>query len=109
MRADGYAEVLEGVKAGEDVVVRANFLIDAESNLKAALGTFTAQTHRGSGRVSSLDPQAGTIELEHEAMPSLGWPAMTMEFGVADKDLLRGLKPGDRVDFEVAPKGRAST
>jgi RND family efflux transporter MFP subunit len=105
MRADGYAEVLEGVKAGEDVVVRANFLIDAESNLKAALGAFAAQTHRGSGRVSALDPQAGTIELEHEAMPSLGWPAMTMEFGVADKSLLRDLKPGDRVDFEVASKG----
>ena len=38
MRADGYIEVLEGVKAGENVVVSANFLIDAESNLKAAIG-----------------------------------------------------------------------
>ena len=38
MRADGYIEVLEGVKAGENVVVSANFLIDAESNLKAVIG-----------------------------------------------------------------------
>ncbi|WP_454728098.1 MULTISPECIES: efflux RND transporter periplasmic adaptor subunit [Cupriavidus] len=38
MHADGYVEVLEGVKAGENVVVSANFLIDAESNLKAAIG-----------------------------------------------------------------------
>jgi Cu(I)/Ag(I) efflux system membrane fusion protein len=105
MRADGYAEVLEGVKAGEEVVVRANFLIDAESNLKAALGTFAAQTHRGSGRIAALDAQAGTVELDHEAMPTLGWPAMTMEFGVADKGLLRGLKPGDRVEFDVAARG----
>ncbi|WP_454754860.1 hypothetical protein [Cupriavidus basilensis] len=37
MHADGYVEVLEGVKAGE-MVVSANFLIDAESNLKAAIG-----------------------------------------------------------------------
>ena len=37
-RADGYIEVLEGLKAGENVVVSANFLIDAESNLKAAIG-----------------------------------------------------------------------
>ena len=29
--------MLDGVKAGESVVVSANFLIDAESNLKAAL------------------------------------------------------------------------
>lgn len=38
MRADDYVEVLEGGKAGENVVVSANFLIDAESNLKAAIG-----------------------------------------------------------------------
>ncbi len=40
MRADGYIAVSEGLKAGEQVVVRANFLIDAESNFKAALETF---------------------------------------------------------------------
>ena len=39
-RADGYVEVIEGVRDGEPVVVSANFLIDAESNLKAALGGF---------------------------------------------------------------------
>jgi Cu(I)/Ag(I) efflux system membrane fusion protein len=39
-RADGYVEVIEGVLDGEPVVVSANFLIDAESNLKAALSGF---------------------------------------------------------------------
>jgi membrane fusion protein, copper/silver efflux system len=39
-RGDGYVEVREGVSAGEPVVVSANFLIDAESNLKAALKGF---------------------------------------------------------------------
>lgn len=37
----GYAEVLSGLKAGERVVTAANFLIDAESNLRAALSAFT--------------------------------------------------------------------
>lgn len=37
-RSDSYIEVLEGVKDGEQVVVAANFLIDAESNLRAAIG-----------------------------------------------------------------------
>jgi len=41
-RADGYAEILEGVAEGDKVVVSANFLIDAESNLQAALRAFTA-------------------------------------------------------------------
>jgi membrane fusion protein, copper/silver efflux system len=39
-RGDGYVEVREGVREGEPVVVSANFLIDAESNLKAALKGF---------------------------------------------------------------------
>jgi Cu(I)/Ag(I) efflux system membrane fusion protein len=38
---DGYVEVTEGVAPGEKVVVGANFLIDAESNLRAALQSFT--------------------------------------------------------------------
>jgi Cu(I)/Ag(I) efflux system membrane fusion protein len=42
VRSDGFVEITEGVQAGESVVVAANFLIDAESNLKAALSSFTA-------------------------------------------------------------------
>jgi Cu(I)/Ag(I) efflux system membrane fusion protein len=36
-RGTGFVEIREGVKEGEAVVTAANFLIDAESNLKAAL------------------------------------------------------------------------
>ena len=37
-RSENYVEVLDGITNGEQVVTSANFLIDAESNLKAALG-----------------------------------------------------------------------
>lgn len=40
-KAAGHYEVLEGIKEGERVVVAANFLLDAESNLQAALRAFT--------------------------------------------------------------------
>jgi Cu(I)/Ag(I) efflux system membrane fusion protein len=40
-RGSGYVEIREGVSEGEPVVVSANFLIDAESNLKAALKGFS--------------------------------------------------------------------
>lgn len=40
-RGNGYVEVREGIRDGEPVVVSANFLIDAESNLKAALKGFS--------------------------------------------------------------------
>jgi Cu(I)/Ag(I) efflux system membrane fusion protein len=43
-RGDGMIEITDGLKAGENVVVSANFLIDAESNLKAALAAFTADS-----------------------------------------------------------------
>src|SRR5205807_9139640 len=39
-RGDGYVEVLEGVAQGDEVVTAATFLIDAESNLRAALQAF---------------------------------------------------------------------
>ena len=42
-RGDGFTEVTEGLQPGEEVVVSANFLIDAESNLKAALQSFSQQ------------------------------------------------------------------
>ena len=40
-RGDGYVEVKDGLAVGDNVVVTANFLLDAESNLKAALKGFT--------------------------------------------------------------------
>lgn len=41
-RGNGLAEVRGGLSEGERIVVTGNFLIDAESNLRAALATFTA-------------------------------------------------------------------
>lgn len=111
-RADGYVEVLEGVQAGEMVVVSANFLIDSESNLKAALGTFgaaagpggapgTVQVHKGQGTVESIDYTGATVTVSHGDIPSLKWPAMTMEFRVEDKALLKTVKPGQSVQIDI--------
>lgn len=46
-RGEGVVEIREGVKDGERVVVAANFLIDAESNLKAALDGMRQTTEDG--------------------------------------------------------------
>jgi Cu(I)/Ag(I) efflux system membrane fusion protein len=40
-RGEGYTEIATGLEVGEEVVTSANFLIDAESNLKAALQSFS--------------------------------------------------------------------
>lgn len=52
------------------------------------------------GQVRKLDPVKGTIVLQHDEIPNLGMPPMSMEFSVADKKLLGGLKAGDRVRFQ---------
>ena len=41
VRGDGYIEILDGLSDGDRVVISANFLIDAESNLNAALKGFS--------------------------------------------------------------------
>jgi Cu(I)/Ag(I) efflux system membrane fusion protein len=129
MRGDGYVEVLEGVKAGDAVVVSANFLIDAESNLKAALAGFGhgahgakpdvkelakpgasaavagPVTHRGEGSVEAVDPARGTVTLAHGPIASLKWPSMTMDFRVKDPALMRPLKPGQKIGFEFTDTG----
>jgi len=71
MRTDGYIEVLGGIKAGETVVVSANFLIDAESNLKAALSGFGHDAHGSKpgekeqvkpGAPAGANPAAGDLK-----------------------------------------------
>jgi Cu(I)/Ag(I) efflux system membrane fusion protein len=111
-RSDTHVEVLEGVREGEAVVVAANFLIDAESNLKAAIGGLAGAAptaaptvgHRGEGSVDGIDAKAGTVSLSHGPIASLKWPAMTMEFKVANPSLLAGLKPGAKVAFEFVER-----
>lgn len=49
-RAGGYTEVRSGIASGDKVVVGANFLIDAESNLRAALQSFTAPAPAPGGK-----------------------------------------------------------
>jgi Cu(I)/Ag(I) efflux system membrane fusion protein len=40
-RGEGHTEIVSGLAPGEDIVTSATFLIDAESNLKAALQAFS--------------------------------------------------------------------
>lgn len=73
-RSDTYVEVIEGVKDGEPVVVAANFLIDAESNLKAAVGGFGHASH-GSGAAApapAAPSAAAGSESREGAKPASG-------------------------------------
>jgi RND family efflux transporter MFP subunit len=128
-RGQNYVEIVKGVAEGEQVVVAANFLIDAESNLRAAVGGLGGHSghgspakgaspdaaalvppsratvgHKADGTVDSLDAKAGTLSLSHGPVATLKWPAMTMEFKAANAALLAGLKPGQAVTFEFVER-----
>jgi Cu(I)/Ag(I) efflux system protein CusF len=64
---------------------------------------------QGVGVVKAIDAARGTITLQHEAIASIHWPAMTMPFKLASPELLKHVKIGDKVQFTLRPDGMAST
>ena len=48
------------------------------------------------GKVVAVNPDKPSVTLDHEDIPGL-MNAMTMEFDVADRKLLEGIKAGDQV------------
>jgi len=54
---------------------------------------------QGTGTVNAVDPASRKVNLSHNAIPAIGWPAMTMDFAVAPSVDLSALKPGARVNF----------
>ncbi|AKU13858.1 cation efflux system transmembrane protein, resistance-nodulation-division (RND) family [Azoarcus sp. CIB] len=107
-RGSDHIEIIEGIAAGERVVVSANFLIDAESNLRAALATFTAgkdggaavQHYSADGTLDAIDTSAGTVSITHGAIPALKWPPMTMDFNLASPEVVKNIAPGTPIRFE---------
>jgi Cu/Ag efflux protein CusF len=55
----------------------------------------------GTGTVNSVDPAQHKVNLSHNPIPEIGWPAMTMEFPVAPSIDLTAIKPGTRVNFTI--------
>ena len=56
------------------------------------------KTANGTGIVTKIDTEIGSVELDHEEIKGI-MPKMLMEFYVSDKKMLGGLKIGDKVDF----------
>jgi Cu(I)/Ag(I) efflux system membrane fusion protein len=63
--ADGYDQVLHGIKDGEKIVVSSQFLIDSESSLKAAISQMTGGSTSSDGRATiPASEHKGTSETE---------------------------------------------
>lgn len=53
------------------------------------------------GVVQQVKPEQGKVKINHEAIPALGWPPMSMYFRVKDKAVLEGVATGDKVRFDL--------
>jgi Cu/Ag efflux protein CusF len=67
------------------------------------------QTAQGTGVVEAVDTAKGTVTINHQAIPSIQWPAMIMTFKADPLSLLKDVKVGEEVKFTVHPAGKDST
>ena len=64
-----------------------------------------ADEHVAQGTVNSIDRVAGTVNISHEPVESASWPAMTMNFRLAEPDAAAEIEPGQRVEFRFTVEG----
>jgi Cu(I)/Ag(I) efflux system membrane fusion protein len=112
--ADEWIVVRSGLAAGQQVVASGQFLIDSEASLQGVMARAPAaaasaaasaapQSWQTRGVVTEMD--AESVTLEHEPVPALKWPGMTMPFKLAKPELAKGLKVGLQVTFSFVKQG----
>ncbi len=111
---DGRTAILSGLTDGQSIVLSGQFLIDSEASLKSTVSRLESSPAEITGEGMSKDAGMATshatrgtiteineklITLDHEAVPTLNWPPMTMGFVLPAGGLPGDLKIGDRVSF----------
>lgn len=64
------------------------------------MGQMSARCFKSAGTVRKIDQSNNIVTIFHDAIPELGWPSMTMPFGVRKKELLGQFRVGEKVAFE---------
>jgi len=107
----GDIEVTSGLSEGESVVTSSQFLIDSEASLKSALPRLavadpapqpSTSAYHAEGVIETIDKD--TVTISHGPVPTLKWPAMTMQFKKPSAGLPAGMKPGDRLAFDFVQR-----
>lgn len=72
-----------------------------EQDMAQKTRSATAQAnHAGYGVLRMVNAKAGKVQIAHEPIAELGWPAMTMWFALGGP-LPEGIRVGDAVRFEL--------
>lgn len=104
-------QVLSGLNAGEKVVTQAQFLIDSEASASESLKRMEPKTNAmkphgpqeyiGTGVIQAIHRAKHQLVLQHEPIPALDMPAMSMTLTVDDKLSLQPYRKGDKVTFKM--------
>lgn len=71
----------------------------SDSGAESAAGAAdAAMRHSATGTVRRIS--GNDVTITHEAIKSIGWPAMEMTFTAPDAAMLHGISENDRVSFE---------
>lgn len=122
IESGGYVEIKEGLREGEKIVLSGHFLIDSEASLKASLMRMTdTGTNKemssdmsgdmkssagspmimGVGVIKSVTADQHKLNMQHEPIPAISWPSMTMDFQFKHGVDVSDLKNGDAVQFHL--------
>ncbi|WP_209538903.1 efflux RND transporter periplasmic adaptor subunit [Billgrantia sulfidoxydans] len=107
-------EILSGLEEGDRIVTSAQFLLDSESSRTS---DFRRMEHSDSAeeadenslvetvwvpaRIEDVMPDHGMVTLSHAPIAAWNWPAMSMDFQVADTVSLEQLKDGMDIHAEL--------
>jgi len=111
-QVDEWLVIRSGLTAGQQVVASGQFLIDSEASLQGVMARAPAASSAAAAPVPSYQTRGvvteiGTddVTLEHEPVPALKWPGMTMPFKLAKPELAKGLKVGQQLSFSFVKQG----
>ena len=93
------------------VMAQAALAGEAHQNMDMSHGEMQRdqQIISSTGIVKEIDFHNKKITIIHEAIPSIGWPAMTMRFTFTTQDdSITTLKPGNKVNFTFIQQGNIS-
>ena len=83
--------------------------VHQHGEMSVASDAAAEQIINATGVVKDIDLTNKKVTISHEAIPAIGWPAMTMRFTFINADKsINALKPGSHVDFSFVQQGNIS-
>ena len=104
-------EILNGVHEGDRVVTSAQFLIDSESSKTSDFARMESNEMPKSawmkGTINNVMKAHRMVNITHEPVDEWDWPAMTMDFMIAESVDVAELEAGQHLHFKVMEKDKA--